>query len=100
MILFPCPYLQGEVELTEERERHIAKRHLDLLPDYCPCVATTLFDSSSIYVRVFAMRGSLLAASHCRLIAPQGIACFCSGVWRNKDARKMRDIFSFLPKGD
>jgi hypothetical protein len=34
MSRFPCPYLQGDVELTEERERHIAERHPDLLPEY------------------------------------------------------------------
>ncbi|MBI2266711.1 MAG: hypothetical protein HYU64_16375 [Armatimonadetes bacterium] len=34
MSRFPCPYLKGEVELTEERERHIAERHPDLLPKY------------------------------------------------------------------
>jgi hypothetical protein len=25
MTRFPCPYLRGEVELTDERERHIAE---------------------------------------------------------------------------
>lgn len=39
---FPCPYLNGEVELTEERERHITERHPDLLPEYRPCLAETL----------------------------------------------------------
>ena len=34
MSRFPCPYLKTEVELTEERERHIAQRHPDLLPEY------------------------------------------------------------------
>jgi len=34
MSRFPCPYLTGEVELTEERERHIAERHPDLLPEH------------------------------------------------------------------
>jgi hypothetical protein len=34
MSWFPCPYLKGEVELSEERERHIAERHPDLLPEY------------------------------------------------------------------
>jgi len=34
MSRFPCPYLKGEVELTEERERHIAERHPDLLPEH------------------------------------------------------------------
>lgn len=30
MTRFPCPYWQATVELTEERERHIAVRHPDL----------------------------------------------------------------------
>jgi hypothetical protein len=34
MAHFPCPYLNGEVELTEERERHIAEQHPDLLPEH------------------------------------------------------------------
>ena len=34
MSRFPCPYLEGEVELTEEREHHIRERHPDLLPEY------------------------------------------------------------------
>jgi len=33
MSRFPCPYLKGEVELTEERERHITERHPDFLPE-------------------------------------------------------------------
>jgi hypothetical protein len=39
---FPCPYLNGEVELTEERERHITERHSDLLPEHRPRIAETL----------------------------------------------------------
>jgi len=42
MSRFPCPYLKGEVELTEERERHIAERHPDLLPEYRGRFAETL----------------------------------------------------------
>ena len=42
MIRFPCPYLQGEVELSEEREGHIAERHPDLLPEHRERVAETL----------------------------------------------------------
>lgn len=34
MSRFPCPYLTAEVELTREREYHIAERHPDLLPEY------------------------------------------------------------------
>jgi hypothetical protein len=42
MARFPCPYLQTEVELTEERERHIAERHPDLLFEHRACIADTL----------------------------------------------------------
>ncbi len=42
MAQFPCPYLKGEVELTVERERHIAERHPDLLPDHYDLMAATL----------------------------------------------------------
>ena len=39
---FPCPYLDAEVEWTEERERHIADRHPELLPEHRPRIAETL----------------------------------------------------------
>lgn len=48
MIRFPCPYLHGEVELSEERERHIAKRHPDLFPEYRDRIAETLADPDLI----------------------------------------------------
>jgi len=31
---FHCPYLNAQIELTDERERHIAERHPDLLPEH------------------------------------------------------------------
>ena len=30
-MFFPCKYLDSDVELTEEREMHIAERHPELL---------------------------------------------------------------------
>ena len=42
MSKFDCPYLKGNVELTEERERHIAQRHPDLLSEYRGQMAETL----------------------------------------------------------
>lgn len=42
MTRYPCPYLNGEVDLTEERERHIAERHPDLLPEHRDRIANTL----------------------------------------------------------
>jgi len=47
-IRFPCPYLQGEVELTEERERHIAENHPDVLPTHRERIADTLADPDTI----------------------------------------------------
>lgn len=41
---FQCPYLKGEVELTDERETHIVHTHPDLLPEYLAQVGQTLAD--------------------------------------------------------
>ncbi|MDA2924684.1 hypothetical protein MYX65_08530 [Acidobacteria bacterium AH-259-L09] len=48
MTRFPCPYLKGEVELTEERERHIGGRHPDLLPEHRERIAETLADPDQV----------------------------------------------------
>jgi len=39
---FSCPYLKGEVDLSEEREQHIAERHPDLLPEHRARIGDTL----------------------------------------------------------
>ena len=43
-----CPYLGAEVELTAERERHIAAHHPDLLPAHRPLLSRTLADPDEI----------------------------------------------------
>lgn len=43
-----CPYLKGEVEWTEERERHIAERHPDLLPQHRERVVETVADPDEV----------------------------------------------------
>lgn len=48
MTRFPCPYLNGEVELTEERERHIAQRHPDLLSEHRHRIAETLAEPDQV----------------------------------------------------
>ena len=48
MTRFPCAYLNAEVELTEEREHHIADRHPDLLPEHRQRVAEVLADPDQI----------------------------------------------------
>jgi len=45
---FPCPYLSGVVELTDEREEHIADHHPDLLPVYRDRIAETLAEPDFI----------------------------------------------------
>jgi hypothetical protein len=42
MVLFSCPNLGSEVELTDEREQHIAEQHPDLLPAHRQKIADTL----------------------------------------------------------
>ena len=48
MTIFPCDYLNGCVELTEEREQHIEKRHPDLLPEHRSRIAETLADPEQV----------------------------------------------------
>jgi hypothetical protein len=45
---FPCPYLEGDVDLTEEREHHIAERHPELLPVHRTLIAETLADPDHV----------------------------------------------------
>jgi hypothetical protein len=42
MTQFECPYLNAEVELSAEREAHIADRHPDLLPAHRDRIAEVL----------------------------------------------------------
>jgi hypothetical protein len=44
----PCPYLHSEVELSLERERHIAERRPDLLPEHRDRISMTLADPDEI----------------------------------------------------
>lgn len=48
MSLLPCPYLGGDVEWTEERERHTADRHPDLLPEHRDKVVATLAEPDEV----------------------------------------------------
>ena len=48
MVQFPCPYLETEVEVTEERRRHIVERHPDLLLAGWEHIATTLADPDQV----------------------------------------------------
>jgi hypothetical protein len=48
MTRFPCLYLGAEVELSDERERHIAEQHPDLLPDHKGRIGDTLADPDHV----------------------------------------------------
>lgn len=43
-----CPYLNASVELTEERELHIASHHPDLLPEFRNCIFQTVSDPDQV----------------------------------------------------
>jgi hypothetical protein len=47
-VRFSCEYLTGEVELTEEREKHIADRHPELLPEIRDRIRMTLADPHEV----------------------------------------------------
>jgi hypothetical protein len=51
---FQCPHLQGEVECTDERERHIAERYPDLLPEHRERIAQTLAEPEQVRCAAYA----------------------------------------------
>ena len=48
MTSFQCPYLHGEVELSGDRQQHIADSHPDLLPAHLDKIGLTLADPDEI----------------------------------------------------
>ena len=48
MTRFSCPQLRGSVEWTEERERHVAERHPELLPEHRDLIAETVADPDQV----------------------------------------------------
>lgn len=48
MARFSCPYLDGAVELSEEREQHIAASRPDLIPAHRSRIADTLADPDQV----------------------------------------------------
>jgi hypothetical protein len=47
-VRFSCPYLAGEVELTENREQHIQERHPDFGTDLRNRICVTLADPDQV----------------------------------------------------
>lgn len=56
-----CPYLDGFVELTEEREKHIEAQHPDLLPQYRQWFERTLADPDRILRSIQATNAHLFS---------------------------------------
>lgn len=50
MTYFQCPYLSHVVELTDERKKHIAENHPDLLPEYGDRIELVLNDPDQVRV--------------------------------------------------
>lgn len=48
MTRLPCPHLKTEVELTDERERHIRDKHPELLPQHRAYLVQTLADPDDV----------------------------------------------------
>lgn len=48
---FNCPYLDVQVECTEERIRHIQERHPELAGELWPNVADVLLDPDTVRAR-------------------------------------------------
>lgn len=48
MRTFPCPYLKSAVQLSDEREAHIAQTHPDLLPDHLAQIGQTLANPDQV----------------------------------------------------
>ncbi len=63
MALLSCPYLGGDVELTEEREQHIRERHPELLPKYRQRIAQTLADPDEVRRSARLANGRLFSRS-------------------------------------
>jgi hypothetical protein len=57
MTRYPCPYPEGEVELTDERERHVAER-----PIYGPNIATGLRELLAAPARAGLTRDQVVAS--------------------------------------
>ena len=54
-----CPYLEQDVELTEERRRHILARHPDLLPRYTRRIRETILAPECVVAKGYPMPARL-----------------------------------------
>jgi hypothetical protein len=58
-MLIHCPYLSSDVELSPEREKHIAESHPDLLPEYREQLVKTLIEPDQVRLSARFMKARL-----------------------------------------
>jgi hypothetical protein len=61
MTRFPCPYLGGDVELTDQRQQHIAEAHPDLFHEHQERIADTLANPDQVLRSLRSGNARLLA---------------------------------------
>jgi uncharacterized protein YuzE len=101
MTKFPCPYLGGEVELSDERERHIEEHHPDLLPENKDRIRATLADPDQVRrskrfgnARLFAKwYDDLFKGKHIVVVVvsenpPERPKLDCNGLYHYEDRRR------------
>ena len=64
----PCPYLGADVEWTEERQRHVAIRHPDLLPAHQGKIAETLADPDRVCLSARSNKAKLFSRWYTELL--------------------------------
>jgi hypothetical protein len=61
MNLFICPYLDSEIELSDDRLNHIAIRHPDLIPSHLDKIGETLSDPDNVRLSTRAKNAKLFS---------------------------------------
>jgi hypothetical protein len=64
----PCPFLQGPVELTRERAKHIAEQHPELLPAHLDRIGATLARPDKIRRSIRSDHGKLFSRWYADLL--------------------------------
>jgi hypothetical protein len=79
MTQFPCPYLGGGVELTDQREQHIAETHPDFLPEHRQRIADTLANPDQALRRLRSSNARLFAHRYNDLIGGKYVVVVVMG---------------------
>ena len=66
--ILPCPYLGANVEWTEERQRHVAERHPELLPPHQQKIVETLASPDLVRLSPRSPRAKLFSRWYTELL--------------------------------